>query len=103
MFSLVPWILMTAHVPPRPTVKAAILHVCDVVGNDVVSQAIAFVGGTPQVARLWLNRKSYRIADAGCVNTHPRAVRVELKNVGSIFRSEEHTSELQSPDHLVCR
>src|SRR5947208_12627609 len=21
----------------------------------------------------------------------------------SIFRSEEHTSELQSPDHLVCR
>src|SRR5258708_28566003 len=22
---------------------------------------------------------------------------------GLIFRSEEHTSELQSPDHLVCR
>src|SRR5258708_31529539 len=22
---------------------------------------------------------------------------------GSIYRSEEHTSELQSPDHLVCR
>src|SRR5258708_16158740 len=22
---------------------------------------------------------------------------------GSTFRSEEHTSELQSPDHLVCR
>src|SRR5947208_8185777 len=21
----------------------------------------------------------------------------------SVFRSEEHTSELQSPDHLVCR
>src|SRR5207244_8457257 len=24
-------------------------------------------------------------------------------NYGTIFRSEEHTSELQSPDHLVCR
>src|SRR5258708_16824196 len=23
--------------------------------------------------------------------------------VGSLERSEEHTSELQSPDHLVCR
>src|SRR5438552_7836305 len=23
--------------------------------------------------------------------------------VGAIVRSEEHTSELQSPDHLVCR
>src|SRR5258708_11801866 len=25
------------------------------------------------------------------------------ENRRSIFRSEEHTSELQSPDHLVCR
>src|SRR5207244_9195264 len=24
-------------------------------------------------------------------------------NSDSLFRSEEHTSELQSPDHLVCR
>ena len=29
----------------------------------------------------------------------------KLTNLGAepIFRSEEHTSELQSPDHLVCR
>src|SRR5258708_8761317 len=26
-----------------------------------------------------------------------------LKNGASRWRSEEHTSELQSPDHLVCR
>src|SRR5258708_17163850 len=25
------------------------------------------------------------------------------KKPGSLVRSEEHTSELQSPDHLVCR
>src|SRR5438552_14039549 len=25
------------------------------------------------------------------------------KNLGAAVRSEEHTSELQSPDHLVCR
>ena len=25
------------------------------------------------------------------------------RGVGNIVRSEEHTSELQSPDHLVCR
>src|SRR5207244_7814214 len=23
--------------------------------------------------------------------------------LGTVYRSEEHTSELQSPDHLVCR
>src|SRR5258708_18373042 len=29
----------------------------------------------------------------------------QLSNLGTAFskRSEEHTSELQSPDHLVCR
>src|SRR5258708_13901435 len=28
---------------------------------------------------------------------------LRLKNLNSLKRSEEHTSELQSPDHLVCR
>src|SRR5258708_14782612 len=26
-----------------------------------------------------------------------------MRRRGFMFRSEEHTSELQSPDHLVCR
>src|SRR5438552_14247637 len=30
-------------------------------------------------------------------------VRTDDDGVGQIIRSEEHTSELQSPDHLVCR
>src|SRR5258708_40055702 len=29
--------------------------------------------------------------------------RVALESGGAFARSEEHTSELQSPDHLVCR
>src|SRR5258708_15359005 len=29
--------------------------------------------------------------------------RVEGHRDGELVRSEEHTSELQSPDHLVCR
>src|SRR5258708_31952280 len=35
----------------------------------------------------------------------PRTIDVHLAAGGSrrIERSEEHTSELQSPDHLVCR
>src|SRR5258708_28888263 len=27
----------------------------------------------------------------------------DVENLLTIYRSEEHTSELQSPDHLVCR
>src|SRR5258708_29836960 len=28
---------------------------------------------------------------------------VDYRSISSGWRSEEHTSELQSPDHLVCR
>src|SRR5947208_5037829 len=34
---------------------------------------------------------------------HPFAQRVKPAKMDRIVRSEEHTSELQSPDHLVCR
>src|SRR5258708_36531579 len=35
----------------------------------------------------------------------PRAgpIRVHCRDRAAVNRSEEHTSELQSPDHLVCR
>src|SRR5258708_22103134 len=36
----------------------------------------------------------------------PNIARLDLEKAGvalSLGRSEEHTSELQSPDHLVCR
>src|SRR5438552_9063793 len=32
-----------------------------------------------------------------------KGVIVDLEKAASSIRSEEHTSELQSPDHLVCR
>src|SRR5258708_29264962 len=33
----------------------------------------------------------------------PLQLQARLLGVGGSFRSEEHMSELQSPDHLVCR
>src|SRR5947208_13545174 len=43
-------------------------------------------------------------AAGAAVGTDRRARRVVVcANVRSAGRSEEHTSELQSPDHLVCR
>src|SRR5258708_20939848 len=52
--------------------------------------------------------RSRVIAEHGCVAmfTAPTAFRAIKKEdpQGKLFaRSEEHTSELQSPDHLVCR
>src|SRR5947208_8841542 len=40
------------------------------------------------------------MARVRCVSS---ARRVPRHRDDRIFRSEEHTSELQSPDHLVCR
>src|SRR5258708_28454451 len=34
---------------------------------------------------------------------HLVAARLQRLDAAQIIRSEEHTSELQSPDHLVCR
>src|SRR5258708_17417269 len=39
-------------------------------------------------------RRQFVVGQASIPNAHPAIV---------LMRSEEHTSELQSPDHLVCR
>src|SRR5258708_17767926 len=42
--------------------------------------------------------------DLGAVARPNRGRRAERRNAATpVRRSEEHTSELQSPDHLVCR
>src|SRR5258708_14387976 len=49
---------------------------------------------------LFRSSGSGREDDPGVVATHRRAC---APSPGRDDRSEEHTSELQSPDHLVCR
>src|SRR5258708_30745364 len=49
-----------------------------------------------EVANKFLNRDVYQPHD---VNLRGRLAKSRKRN----RRSEEHTSELQSPDHLVCR
>src|SRR5438552_13203659 len=40
---------------------------------------------------------------ANCPTTDPRRTEFGSDQLRLQYRSEEHTSELQSPDHLVCR
>src|SRR5207244_7675158 len=53
------------------------------------------IDSNPEAARLM--RERFRLCDnlAASCRTTPTS--------SSVSRSEEHTSELQSPDHLVCR
>src|SRR5258708_16576059 len=56
-----------------------------------------------------LFRSAKRISAARISAPFPAALKIILrsqnqrKGENDRFRSEEHTSELQSPDHLVCR
>src|SRR5258708_16345617 len=48
-------------------------------------------------------RGSPRSAGARVLDRRQRDLRRDLRAGADRERSEEHTSELQSPDHLVCR
>ena len=67
MLACVARVLLTAahaHVPPRPAVKAAFLHVGDVVGYEVVAEPVALVGGAPQLAGGGIDGLAYTVAQA---------------------------------------
>src|SRR5207244_11366585 len=61
-------------------------------------------------ARAALNSSARGLASAGArargqrpAHTRPTQARPRSRPAKRHLRSEEHTSELQSPDHLVCR
>src|SRR5438552_17534849 len=47
--------------------------------------------------------RAHQLFDARAGARHQGRVRPRPETSGRRKRSEEHTSELQSPDHLVCR
>ena len=49
-------ILVAAHVPPRPAIKAALLYMRDVVRHEIVAQAVALVHRAPQFAGVGAER-----------------------------------------------
>src|SRR5207244_5968764 len=53
-------------------------------------------GGGPRVWRFWTELARRRCCTSSCPADPAN------RNRGAV-RSEEHTSELQSPDHLLCR
>src|SRR3712207_7626627 len=64
--------------------------------------------GPSAAARLsrWASEEDRRGAGRGVLRSHgcgPRCVSAEVPEDGSGSRSEEHTSELQSRQYLVCR
>src|SRR2546426_7246252 len=99
----------TVHVDGQP-IRSCVTPVAAAVGKKITT--IEAIGGTPtgkKVQQAWLDLEvvqcgycqSGQIMSASALiakNAHPSDA-----DIDAAMRSEEHTSELQSPCNLVCR
>src|SRR5207244_11015028 len=93
--------------PPRSTLFPYTTlfrsRVDDLVKSDS-SQIAAAPGGRRDTGATGLHRPRHAWSAALAFSTAPPLdMRAKGRGVHARMRSEEHTSELQSPDHLVCR
>src|SRR5712664_790354 len=79
------WVLIAAHVPPRPAIEATLLHVRDVVGYEVIAQSVSLVYRAPQLAGFGVYGQTDSIANAGSIDAHPRTVGIVFKDSGPIL------------------
>src|SRR5690348_18030133 len=77
---------------------------CAAIGRilDALKESTLSPGATLALIHEYLNRfcheSGHRLVFLGCINAESLQ-----QGFGQAERSEEHTSELQSPVHLVCR
>src|SRR6266481_7855211 len=86
VLAVVARILVAADVPPRPAIETSVLNMSNVVGDKIVSQAVALVDGTPELAGFRIGGQAAAgISDSVGVYAHLRAVRIELQNIGAVL------------------
>src|SRR5258708_19375743 len=71
--------------------------------NDII--VLVFCDLTPFVRKILQSEENKGVELTVCPGKGSRAMECggRVRTAGRGRRSEEHTSELQSPDHLVCR
>src|SRR5207244_8134209 len=105
------------HVAGLPGDMAAVVHVMAAALEHVEHRAVEVAVLLPvSLRRVGLDMRFHRLDDGGRLRADhalaelagaalPRHVAGRIDPLRGVEgrRSEEHTSELQSPDHLVCR
>src|SRR5258708_20341104 len=61
------------------------------------------IAGAQAYSRAWAGHRRHSFPASGGRYIENGAGTDRFRRVSTACRSEEHTSELQSPDHLVCR
>src|SRR4029079_5430724 len=77
-------VFVAADIEPRPAEEGALHHAGDVVGHEVVAEAVAFVGRAPPQAGLRLDREADAIADASGVDLPLLAIGIEGQHGGTL-------------------
>ena len=77
-------VVVAAHVIPGPAVEAALLDRGDVVGDQVVAEVVALVGGAPELAGGGVDGFADAVADAVGVDLDELALGSELEDVGAV-------------------
>ena len=77
-------VLVAAHVVPGPAEEAALLDAGDVVGDEVVAEVVALVGGAPELAGDGVDGLADAVADAGGVDLDELALGREFEDVGAV-------------------
>ena len=107
---------MAAHVVPGPAVEAAFLDRGDVVGDQVVAEVVALVGGAPELSGGGIDGFADAVADAGGVDLDELAfgrvfedvgavelfgVRVGVIDIGSGAYGDEHVLAVFGEDNVA--
>src|SRR5690348_293034 len=91
------WRLRWNQEPDMQPTPGLVLLEIDGLSEPVLRQALA--GGWMPTVQRWLASGSHQILGWEC----DLSSQTSASQAGILLRSEEHTSELQSPVHLVCR
>src|SRR5258708_27393767 len=71
--------------------------------SSTLPSASTSCGTTPKNGRVAEPGLSFVAPGSGVIRMPPVSVCHQVSTIGQRSRSEEHTSELQSPDQLACR
>jgi hypothetical protein len=78
-------ILVAAHVKPRPTVEAPILHPRHEIRHEIVAEFVPLVYRSPQIACGGMNGEPDRIAETGRKDPTIFAIRIIFEYARAIF------------------
>src|SRR6202011_1193823 len=89
----VPRIFVAADIEPGPPVERTFAHARNVVRHQIVSHAVALIGGAIHVSVCGMNCETHTIANTGCKDARALSVGIEHQHgcavgLGSPARAE---------------